>query len=208
VRAIQWSNDVLSTLLKLYEEKYLAFGHGSFLVKDWEDIHKKLVTHILTESVRTTTQCHDKWDKMNKNYFQKNIVEGVTSSTTISWIWFYRMNQILEGATKVDDTPNGLDQGYVHVGSFQAPTIEKYLPNDDIGPSQVGSAPTQNPTSIIPAFGIVANAFSTGIRGNTTTKSLHTYATNLVGVFGKVVGNKRRRLNGDMASTFKKLIES
>jgi len=30
VRATQWSNDALSTLLDLYEEKYLAFGHGSF----------------------------------------------------------------------------------------------------------------------------------------------------------------------------------
>ncbi len=108
VRAVQWSNDALSTLLDLYEEKYLAFGHGSFLIKDWEDIQKKLVTHILTENVRTTTQCHDKWDKMKKKYFQKKIVEGVTSSITTSWIWFDRMNQILEGATKVDDTPMDL----------------------------------------------------------------------------------------------------
>jgi hypothetical protein len=30
VRAVQWSNDVLSTLLDLYEEKYLALGGGSF----------------------------------------------------------------------------------------------------------------------------------------------------------------------------------
>jgi hypothetical protein len=52
VRALQWSNDALSTLLDLYEEKYLAFGRGSFQVKDWEDIWKKLVTYIPTESVR------------------------------------------------------------------------------------------------------------------------------------------------------------
>jgi hypothetical protein len=30
VKVVQWSNDVLSTLLDLYEEKYLAFGYGSF----------------------------------------------------------------------------------------------------------------------------------------------------------------------------------
>jgi len=30
VRAIQWSNDALSTLLDGYEEKYLAYGHGFF----------------------------------------------------------------------------------------------------------------------------------------------------------------------------------
>ncbi len=30
VRTVQWSNDALSTLLDLYDEKYLAFGHGSF----------------------------------------------------------------------------------------------------------------------------------------------------------------------------------
>ncbi len=52
MRAIQWSNDVLSTLLDLYEENYLAFGHGSFQVKDWEDIWKKLVTHIFLQKVR------------------------------------------------------------------------------------------------------------------------------------------------------------
>jgi len=45
VRAIQWSNDALSTLFDLYEEKYLAFGRGSFRGKNWEDIQKKLVTH-------------------------------------------------------------------------------------------------------------------------------------------------------------------
>jgi len=36
----------------------------------------------------------------------------------------------------VDGTPNGLDQGYVHVGSSQAPHIEEDLPNDDTCPSQ------------------------------------------------------------------------
>jgi hypothetical protein len=45
VRAVQWSNDALSTLLDLYEEKYLTFGSGSFRIKDWENIWKKLVTH-------------------------------------------------------------------------------------------------------------------------------------------------------------------
>ncbi len=60
MKAIQWSNDVLSTLLDLYEEKYLAFGQGSFRVKDWEYIRKKLVTHILAENAKTTTQCRGK----------------------------------------------------------------------------------------------------------------------------------------------------
>jgi hypothetical protein len=58
------------------------------------------VTHIPTKSARITTQCHDKWDKMKKKYFQENIIEGVTCFATISWIWFHRMNQILEGTTK------------------------------------------------------------------------------------------------------------
>jgi hypothetical protein len=49
------------------------------------------------------------------------------------------MNQIFEGTTKVDGTPNGLDQGYVHVGSSQAPNIEKDLPNDNTNPSQARS---------------------------------------------------------------------
>ncbi len=30
MRVIQWSNDVLSTLFDLYEEKYLAFAMGLF----------------------------------------------------------------------------------------------------------------------------------------------------------------------------------
>jgi hypothetical protein len=45
-------------------------------------------------------------------------------------------------------------------------------------------------------------------QGNTTTESPHTCATNLLGVFGKVVGNKKHKLNGDMEFAFKKLIES
>jgi hypothetical protein len=57
------------------------------------------------------------------------------------------MNQILEDTAKVDGTPNGLDQGYAHVGSSQAPTIE-----DDTNPSQARSAPPQSPPSTIPTF--------------------------------------------------------
>jgi hypothetical protein len=47
-----------------------------------------------------------------------------------------------------------------------------------------------------------------GIRGNIAIESPNTCATNLHGVFGKVMGNKRCRLSVDMASAFKKLIES
>ncbi len=96
-------------MLDLYEDKYLALGCGSFQIKNREDIWKKLVTHILVESVKTTIQCHDKWDKMKKKYFQEKITKGVIGSTTTSRVWFNRMNQILEGTTKVDGTFNGLD---------------------------------------------------------------------------------------------------
>jgi hypothetical protein len=47
-----------------------------------------------------------------------------------------------------------------------------------------------------------------GTQGSTATKFPHTHATNLPSVSSKVVGNKRHSLNGDMAFTFKKLIES
>jgi hypothetical protein len=194
--------------LDLYEEKYLAFDRGSFQVKDWEDIQKKLVTHIPAKSARITTQCCDTWGKMKKKYFQEKTAEGVTSFATTSWVWFNRMNQILEGATKVDGTPNGLDHGYVHTKSFQAPNIEKDLPCDDTSPSQVGNAPPQSAPSIIHTFGTSVDTSSMGTQGNTTTELLHTRATNLPGVSGKDVGNKRRRLSGDMAFTFKKLTES
>jgi len=43
------------------------------------------------------------------------------------------MSQILESKAKANGTPNRLEQGYVHVGSSQAPNIEEDLPNDDIG---------------------------------------------------------------------------
>ncbi len=90
VRTVPWSNDVLSTLLDLYDKKYLAFGHGSFWVKDWKDILKKFVTHILAESARTTTQFRDKGDKMKKKYFQEKTLESVTGSATTLWVWSIR----------------------------------------------------------------------------------------------------------------------
>jgi len=46
---------------------------------------------------------------MKKKYFQEKTTQGVIGSATISWVWFDRMNQNLEGTTKVDGTPNGLD---------------------------------------------------------------------------------------------------
>jgi hypothetical protein len=97
------------------------------------------VTNILAKSARITIQCCDKWDKTKKKYFQEKTTKGVTGSATTSWVWFNRMNQILEGTTKVDGTPNGLDQGYAYVGSSQAPNIEEDSPNDDTRPSQGGS---------------------------------------------------------------------
>jgi hypothetical protein len=53
------------------------------------------------------------------------MVLGVTSTTTISWIQFDMMNQIIEGATKANDTSN--NHGYVHVESFQPPIIKEHL---------------------------------------------------------------------------------
>ncbi len=109
----------------------------------------------------------------------------------------------MEGKAKANGTPNRLEQGYVHVGSSQAPNIEEDLPNDDIG-----LAPPRSPPSIILAFGTFVYTSNMGTQGNIAIELPHTRATNLLGVFNKAMGNKRHRLNGDMASTFKKLIES
>jgi hypothetical protein len=46
---------------------------------------------------------------MKKKYFQEKTLEGVTGSATTSWVWFNQMNQILEGTTKANGTPNELD---------------------------------------------------------------------------------------------------
>jgi len=121
------------------------------------------VTHIPAKSARTTIQCRDKWDKIKKKYFQEKIVEVVTRFATTSWVWFNRMNQILEGTTKEDGTLNGIDQDYAHVGSSQAPNIEEGLPNDNIGLSQVGNVPPQFPPSTILAFGTSTDTSSMGI---------------------------------------------
>jgi hypothetical protein len=140
---------------------------------------------------------------MKKKYFQEKTAKGVIGSASTSRVWFNRMNQIQEGIANADGTPNGLEQGYVHAGSSQALNIEETLPDDD-----TGSAPPQSPPSTILAFGTYVNTSSMGTQGNVAIELPHTYATNLPGVFGKVMGNKRCRLNGDMASAFKKLIES
>ncbi len=40
------------------------------------------MTHILTESARTITQCCDKRDKMKKKYFHEKTLEGLTGFAT------------------------------------------------------------------------------------------------------------------------------
>jgi hypothetical protein len=60
-------------------------------------------------SMRTKIQCRDKWDKMKKKYFQENTTKCVIGFVITSWVWFNRINQILEGTTKADGIPNGLD---------------------------------------------------------------------------------------------------
>ncbi len=109
----------------------------------------------------------------------------------------------MKGKAKANGTPNHLEQGYVHVGSSQAPNIEEYLPNDDIG-----RAPPRSSPSIILAFGTSIDTLNMGTQGNIAIESPHTHAANMFGVFNKAMGNKRHRLSGDMASAFKKLIKS
>jgi hypothetical protein len=116
------------------------------------------------------------------------------------------MNQILEGIAKVNDTFNEIDKGYAHARSSQVVNIEKDLLDDDTCLSQGGSALPQSPPSTIPAFGTSVNTSSMGTRGNTTIDSPHT-CNKFTYVSGKIVGNKRCRLSGDMAYAFKKLIE-
>jgi hypothetical protein len=43
------------------------------------------------------------------------------------------MNQIIEGTTKANDTPN--NHQYAHVESPQAPIIEEHLQDDDAIPT-------------------------------------------------------------------------
>jgi hypothetical protein len=95
VRAIQWSNDALSTLLDLYEEKYFAFGPWIFSNQGLGK-HSKKACETFLQKLRTTIQCCDKWDKMKKKYFQEKTAQDVTCSTTTSWVWFHKMNQNLE----------------------------------------------------------------------------------------------------------------
>jgi hypothetical protein len=140
---------------------------------------------------------------MKKKYFQEKTAKGVIGSTSTSWVWFNRMNQILEGIAKANGTPNGLEQGYVHVGSSQALNIEENLPDDD-----TGSTPPQSPPSTILAFGSSIDTSSMGTQGNIAIELPHTHVANLPGVSGEGMGNKRCRLSGDMAFVFKKLTES
>ncbi len=81
--------------------------------------------------------------------------------------------------------------------SFQTPTIEEDLPNDGV-PTQARSAIPQSPPSIVPMFGTQA----------TTSKTPRTRAANLVNVSSKVMGRKKCRLNGDMATDWKKFADA
>jgi hypothetical protein len=64
--------------------------------------------------------------RQKKKHFEKKaMVISVISATTISWIQFDMMNQIIEGTTKANDTPN--NHGYGHVESFQPPIIKEHL---------------------------------------------------------------------------------
>jgi len=72
------------------------------------------------------------------------------------------MNQILEGTTKANGTPNGLEHGYVHAESSQTRTIEEDLPNDDTHSNQVGNAFPQSPPSTILAFGTSTDTSNMG----------------------------------------------
>jgi len=47
-----------------------------------------------------------------------------------------------------------------------------------------------------------------GTQSNIVIELLHTHVANLLGVFGKTVGNKKRRFSGDMAFAFTKLTGS
>ncbi len=95
------------------------------------------------------------------------------------------MNQIFEGTTQANGTPNGLEQGLnLHVESSQASNIEENLPDDD-----TWSAPPQSPPSTILAFGNSIDTSNMGTQGNIVIELPHTHAAKLHSVSGKVMGN-------------------
>jgi hypothetical protein len=138
VRAVQWSNDALSTLLDLYEEKYFAFGPWIFSNQGLGKHSKKACDTFLQKVRGQQLNVVTNGTRWKRNIFKKrqhkvlHVLELLHGFVSIRWTKIWKHN-------KGNGTPNGLDQDYVHVESSQTPTIEKDLPNDDTGPSQIGN---------------------------------------------------------------------
>ncbi len=76
---------------------------------------------------------------MKKKYFQEKTMKRCYRFYNYFMGLVQQDEPNFGGHKKVDGTPNGLDQGYVHAESSQALNIEKDFLDDDIGPSQGGS---------------------------------------------------------------------
>jgi hypothetical protein len=107
----EWKDVSVIQLLHLYEKRWLVVGRKGFRKHDWVEIIDKLDEAWCTIPKRTSKQCRDKVDKMQRTYNKYQQTQSETCIGTYKWIWFKKMHNIFARIAKAYGTPRAYNDG-------------------------------------------------------------------------------------------------
>lgn len=121
----EWSEGGVTSLLDVYESKWLLRNRAKLKGTDWEDIAHQVSTRDSgTKALKTPNQCKNKIESMKKRYRIESSVNGPGSS----WQFYGRMDGLLKG-TSVQN--RGGDGGFGNGVTEDAPVAAPKVMVDD-----------------------------------------------------------------------------
>ncbi|KAL6335757.1 hypothetical protein AAG906_039520 [Vitis piasezkii] len=121
----EWSEGGVTSLLDVYESKWLLRNRAKLKGTDWEDIAQQVsIRDSGMKALKTPNQCKNKIESMKKRYRIESSVNGPGSS----WQFYGRMDGLLKG-TSVQN--RGGDVGFGNGVAEDAPVAAPKVVVDD-----------------------------------------------------------------------------
>lgn len=99
----EWSEGGVLTLLDSYQEKWVLRNRAKLKGSDWDDIAREVSSRDNgKKSIKSPNQCKNKIEAMKKRYRAES-----ATSTSATWQFFPRMEQLLKGK---DVVANGAEE--------------------------------------------------------------------------------------------------
>ncbi|ERN07191.1 hypothetical protein AMTR_s00019p00163540 [Amborella trichopoda] len=106
VKRDEWSEGGVTSLLDIYESKWLLRNRAKLKGSDWEDIARQVsMRNSGTKPSKTPNQCKNKIESMKKRYRAEIACNSLSGSS--AWQFYNRMDGLLRGAYSSQVRING-----------------------------------------------------------------------------------------------------